>query len=168
MARPKKNQGEEKEAVVGGEQFDEATPMPVSPTFEEVPKEVVKEELPVQKKYNVERTVERGPIAAKKLPRILSGVCEFCGPGLYDQRTSPMTLVDNWTVDPDTQIGRCDHYRGVRIQCSYCPLSADWKENILRRPHYVFESPWTPGSLIVCCDDMNCRAKHTNRANRGN
>ena len=111
----------------------------------------------------VEMRVESAGVPATVMPKILAGVCEFCGPGRYDPRKSPGELVENYRVDPDTQLGNCQHYKGIRMRCSYCPISADWKDNIIHRSHNVYVSPLNPQELIVVCDDMRCQDKHIKR-----
>ena len=151
MGRPKKVNNE---VLPDPGIIEENTPIPI-------PEEAIIE--PVKPK--VEMRVEQGVMAAKVLPQIVAGVCEFCGPGLYNPRTSPMKLVEDWRVDPDTQIGKCQHYNGIKMRCSYCPISTDFKNNVEHRRHNVFVSPLNPQELIVVCDDMRCQDKHTKRFN---
>lgn len=117
-------------------------------------------------KYSVEREGESGAISAKKLPNVIAGVCEFCGPGEYDH-SSPQRMMVDWTVHPETQKGKCQHYKGITIRCSYCPLNAEWTDNIRHRQHLIFESPWDPTKLIIVCSDMACRDKHVKRSMQG-
>ena len=115
-------------------------------------------------KYTVERAVEGGGVAAKQLHSIICGVCEHCGTGRLDAKGN---LVEDFKVDPDTQIAKCEHYKGTKIRCSYCPPGANWKSNIITRKHYIFESPFEPGKLLIVCDDMLCGAKHNERMKGG-
>lgn len=150
------------------------------PKKKEQPKEEFANEIPVElhspvlteeeaaPAFRVERVVESGTSGAKMHPSIIGGVCEFCGPAEYDHH-SPQRPVKELRVDPLTQVGRCKHYNGVQIRCTYCPVSADWQGNINSRIHTVYEYPEGSGNLIVHCDAMECRGAHINRfTNRRN
>ncbi len=110
----------------------------------------------------VERLVESGTMGARMLPKVVGGVCEFCGPAEYDH-SSPQRPVNELRFEPLTQMGHCKHYKGLQLRCSYCPLSSDWPGNIQSRIHTIYEYPAGSGNLIVHCDAMECRSAHIKR-----
>lgn len=123
-------------------------------------------EAPKGPRYTVENQAQYDTVQGKRLPQVRAGVCEHCGPGQYQRGTSPLKMVEDWTVVPETQMGRCEHYKGIRIRCVYCKPSSDWAHNIRVRSHTIWEHSKEPGTIIICCDDMNCRAEHHKRLAR--
>lgn len=104
--------------------------------------------------FRVERRVESGFPEAQKLPRIIGGICEFCG------------VIDN-TKPSYLQYTLCEHYAGVGMRCTYCPPEADLEDVITHREFKIFEFPIGSGSLVVVCDDIRCVDKHIKRFQTG-
>jgi len=160
---PKKNKG--------GRPRVTKTPPPEEPKTPEevqVPVEAPKVEVAPEVERvipKVDSIVDRGVLNVESLPFIKTGTCEFCGAAEYDH-SSPQKPVKLLTVDPETQIGRCQHYNGVQIRCSYCPANADWAGNIKHRNHKVFKHPYEPNKLVVVCSDMSCADKNARRFNQ--
>jgi hypothetical protein len=92
------------------------------------------EEVKVKPKLTVKPYVTVNQPKFKKLPRIIGGICEFCG--------IPAT--------------KCEHYKDVNIMCSYC-LRPITDKDILGRELHVIQLGDT--DIEMCCDDYKCRQK---------
>lgn len=86
----------------------------------------------------------------RRHPEVRGGTCEFCG--LIDQN-----------VEATQQYKLCQHYRGMQLQCSYCPAEKDPDEIIRHSVMNVYDHPEKQGKLIVVCDAYDCVNKHRNR-----
>ena len=140
--------------------------------IEEGPKEEPKVELPAvpveeSPKYETYTSVRYGAKPATKLPDIIGGVCEFCGPAKYNISGTSPTIAEDYRVDQDTQVGKCIHYKGIKVRCSYCPTNANWRGNIYNRRHLVYIDPDNPKQLIMVCDDQQCQDKHWKKYETG-
>jgi hypothetical protein len=117
--------------------------------------------IPPKPVYGTERLLSGSAVSTPRLPDVIGGVCSYCGPGKFDAKASGHPkMIEDLTVDPVTQIGRCEHYSGVQVRCSYCPDSANFAENVKHRRHVVHVSPYDPNKLIFVCDDQACATKH--------
>lgn len=85
-------------------------------------------------------------VPVKQWPRILKGVCEFCG------------IVNN-DVHGWDQWKYCKHYKKVNIKCLYCPPGFDPEEWFKGRDLTIIERLDKPGKLNVHCDDIQCVVK---------
>lgn len=158
MGRPKKPEVVPEPELTKPENVE----IPVTPEEEQsIPAPVV--EVMDEVKFIPERIGEGGAAEARKMPSIIAGVCENCGSGEYDSKSSPQRQVADWTVHPETQLGRCKHYNGVKIRCTYCPLNTNWSDVVRHRRFNIWEYPVGSKRLILLCDDMNCVSKHLSR-----
>lgn len=85
-----------------------------------------------------------------RYPEVRGGVCEFCG------------ILDG-NVDSKDQYKLCPHYRGMQLMCSYCPDGTNVDDVIYKHILNVYDSPTTPGQLVVVCDKTECVKKHRER-----
>lgn len=128
------------------------------------------EDLEDKLEPEVELVVENAVVKAKVWPRIIGGVCEFCGGEIMNPEKG--TVVGSYRLfgypDPNNtedfmdynKFGKCRHYKGEKIRCSYCRGDA---RRLVRRTLNVFSLPETPNKLIVVCNDYKCQKKHTER-----
>lgn len=84
-------------------------------------------------------------------PRIIGGLCEFCG-----------------VMDPNLpsheQYKMCMHFSGIgEIQCSYCEQTADPVDVIKKAEIKVHQSPSNPNEVVVVCDKFRCTDAHIKR-----
>jgi len=84
---------------------------------------------------------------SRRFPQVRGGICEYCG--VIDQNQPSQY-----------QYKLCPHYRGLQLQCSYCPNEKDPDEIILHAVLNVAEHPDRPGVLITWCDSYECSKKH--------
>lgn len=122
-----------------------------SPATERVPAPVTAETqwvMPRQKQ--VERVGNSGSQYSHRFPQVRGGVCEFCG-----------------VIDPNQpsqyQYKLCPHYRGMQLQCSYCPQTKDADDVIYHAAMNIAEHPDNPDKLVVWCDSYECSKKHSER-----
>lgn len=92
------------------------------------------------------------PIVAK-WPKVIGGVCEFCG------------ILDK-NVPSEFQYKLCPHYRGMDLRCSYCPAGKDPNEVVYHAKLNVYGHPNDPDQLIVVCNSYDCTRKHQQRFRR--
>lgn len=99
----------------------------------------------------LERQGAKSVPLTRMLPRVIGGVCEFCGvvnPGALSQE----------------QYLFCPHFKGIgELRCSYCPETADPVEVIRKSNIKVHEHPDRPGTWIAVCDSYTCAKAHTER-----
>lgn len=108
---------------------------------------------PVPRQKTIERQGGRSEPFVRHHPRVISGICEFCG--VLD-RNQPS----------EYQYKLCPHYRGLQLQCSYCPDSKNPDEVIGHASLNIMEHPDNPDKLIVVCDSYSCSEKHLARFQR--
>ena len=84
-------------------------------------------------------------------PRVIGGICEFCG-------------VVNNSYPSEEQYKLCPHFKDIgELRCSYCPDNADPIEILKKADIKVHEHPDRPGTWIAVCDSYNCVKAHENR-----
>lgn len=87
-------------------------------------------------------------------PRVIGGICEFCG------------VLDNNQLSQDQYL-LCPHFKDIgELRCSYCPENADPIEVIKKADIKVHEHPDRPGTWIAVCDSYNCAKAHETRFDR--
>lgn len=101
----------------------------------------------------IEREGSRSAPMSRRWPRVIGGVCEFCG------------ILDS-NVPSQFQYKLCGHFRGMDIMCSYCPESKNPEDVVYHANMNVAEHPDKPGTLIAWCDSFNCSEAHLKRFQR--
>lgn len=138
MARPKTEESQETPVTE-----HVPAPTPVNPT--------ATYSTPVPPVFRVERTGARSEPYTRRFPRVLGGVCEFCG-----------TLDPN--VEPQNQYRLCPHFRNVgQLMCSYCPETKSPEEVVRQESLNVAVHPDHPNQLVVWCGSYECSAAHLKR-----
>lgn len=102
------------------------------------------------RQMRVERQGARSEPYTRRFPQVRGGICEFCG--VLDRETPSQY-----------QYKLCPHYRGMQLQCSYCPSTKDPDDVIYHTNLNVAESPSNPNELIVWCDAYECSKAHNER-----
>lgn len=87
---------------------------------------------------------------SRRFPRILGGVCEYCG---VIDRNQP----------GEYQYKLCPHYRGMDMRCVYCPDHKDPIDVVRQSTLNVAEHPDKQGVMIAWCGAFECRQKHLAR-----
>lgn len=104
--------------------------------------------MPRQKQ--VERVGGQGSQYSIRYPQVRGGICEYCG-----------------VIDPNQpsqyQYKLCPHYRGMQLQCSYCPQTKDADDVIYHASLNIAEHPDNPDKLVIWCDSYDCSRKHEER-----
>lgn len=99
------------------------------------------------RQMRVERQGDLPSPVSRRFPQVRGGICEFCG-----------------VIDPNQpaqyQYKLCPHYRGLQLQCSYCPASKDADDIIYHSNMNIAEHPDKPGTMVVWCDSFECSKKH--------
>ena len=86
-------------------------------------------------------------------PRVIGGICEFCG-------------VQDGNQPSQVQYLLCPHFRDIgELRCSYCPETSDPIEVIKKANIKVHEHPDKPGVWVAVCDSYNCEVAHNKRFN---
>ena len=101
----------------------------------------------------VERQGSQSEPFVRRWPQVRVGVCEFCG--ILDRNT-----------ESQYQYKLCPHFRGMSLQCSYCPDHKDPDEVNAHACLNIYEHPDNPDKLIVVCDSYECTRKHQARFKR--
>ena len=91
-------------------------------------------------------------------PRVIGGVCEYCG-------------VVNSNYPSEEQYKLCPHFKDLKdqfnptgeLRCTYCPDNADPVEVVKKADMKVHEHPDKPNVWIAVCDSYNCVKAHENR-----
>jgi hypothetical protein len=100
------------------------------------------------------RTVERrGALrvpSTRRWPRVIGGICEFCG------------VIEPKLPSTD-QYKLCKHYKGMELRCTYCDETKDPTEVVGHHRLNVAEHPEHPEKLVVWCGDYKCRQAHEKR-----
>ena len=87
----------------------------------------------------------------QSFPRVIAGVCEFCG------------ILDN-TKPSEEQYTLCPHFRHIGLlRCSYCDESRDPVDVIKSAEMNIHGHPDNPNKLVVVCDNFTCSQKHLAR-----
>lgn len=102
----------------------------------------------------MDRVIERrGGVSApmvESFPRVIAGVCEFCG------------VLDSYRSDV-FQYQLCPHFGGQELMCSYCPDTVNPEEIVRTANMKVHGHPDNPNKLVVVCDSLKCSDKHLER-----
>lgn len=101
----------------------------------------------------VERQGTRSEPYTERFPRVIGGVCEFCG-------------VKDPNVRSEDQYKLCSHYAGMQLRCSYCDESKNPDDVIGHAELKIAAHPDNPNTLIVWCDSYTCSQKHEQRFRR--
>jgi hypothetical protein len=99
------------------------------------------------RQMRVERQGDATSPSSRRFPQVRGGICEYCG--VLDQN-----------VESKYQYKLCPHYRGLQLQCSYCPAGKDSDDVIYHTNMNVAEHPDKPGTIIAWCDSFECSKKH--------
>ncbi len=110
---------------------------------------------PAPRQMTVERQGQRSEPYSRRFPRIVGGICEFCG-------------VQDKNQPSEYQYKFCQHYRGMQMRCSYCEENKNPDEVIYHANMNVAEHPDKPGTIIAWCDSYECSRKHEQRFRRNN
>ena len=102
------------------------------------------------KPLRVERQGALSEPLARRWPRIIGGVCEFCG------------IMDK-NQPAEFQYKLCEHYRGLQAYCTYCDASKNPDEIVQHAEINVYEPLDDPGKLIMVCNSLTCSDKHLAR-----
>ncbi len=110
------------------------------------------------KTQNPSPTIERQGARAEPYtymyPRVIGGVCEYCG--IMDSKQSS-------TI----QYQLCPHFKAIgALRCSYCPENANPEDVVYHAELKVHVHPDNPNKLVVVCDSYNCTQKHIDRFKR--
>jgi hypothetical protein len=138
MARPKK--------ILAEEPATERVPAPEPVAVQEMP--VYRPNVPRQ--LRIERQGAQSEPYVRHFPQVRGGVCEFCG------------ILDG-NVPSQYQYKLCPHYRGMNLQCSYCPPSKDSDEVVRISKLEIVEHPANPGMIIAVCNSYDCERAHQKR-----
>lgn len=104
----------------------------------------------------LERQGQKSVPVTRMLPRVIGGVCEFCGIKDPNRESVEQYLL-------------CPHFAGIgELRCTYCPETADPVEVIRKGNIKVHEHPDRPGTWIAVCDSYTCSDAHTKRFDRAN
>lgn len=95
-----------------------------------------------------ERQGAQGVAMTQMYPRVIGGVCEYCG------------VID--PLLPSTeQYKLCVHFKGLgELRCSYCPQNVNPDEVVYHADMKIHAHPDNPDKLVVVCDSYNCSQKH--------
>lgn len=99
----------------------------------------------------IERQGLNAQTLTRRYPKILGGVCEFCG--IMDKNAESIY-----------QYKLCEHYRGMDMACTYCSATRDQDDVIRKSELKVADNPADGGrTLVVWCDSYECSEKHLAR-----
>lgn len=87
-----------------------------------------------------------GGLTTRLHPRIIGGVCEYCG------------VLDS-NVEGKYQYKLCKHYKDREMKCSFCKESADHDDVIRQSTLLVKDDPYNPGFLVTLCGRFDCTRK---------
>lgn len=101
--------------------------------------------MPLERQGNVSTQMTR------MKPRVIGGICEFCG------------VVDNQQPS-EVQYQLCPHFKDIGLlRCTYCPENVDPIDVIKKADIKVHEHPEKPGTWVAVCDSYNCTLAHEKR-----
>lgn len=150
MARPKKNPEAAMPATEREPAQDTVVVPELPPEVAYVPPAYVP---PAPRQMRVERQGDQSEPFVRRFPRILGGICEFCG------------VIDR-NYPSQYQYKLCGHYRGMDARCTYCPATKDPEDVVYHADMNVAESPTNPGMLIMWCNSYECSRAHIARFQR--
>lgn len=107
------------------------------------------------RQMRIERQGARSEPYTRRFPRVIGGVCEFCG------------ILDS-SVPSQYQYKICPHFRGMELRCSYCDEGKNPDEVTYHANMNIAEHPDKPGTLVVWCNSYECSGKHLARFKRNN
>lgn len=108
---------------------------------------------PPHRPKRIERQGDLMEPMVARYPRVIGGVCEFCG------------ILDK-NIPAEYQYRLCPHYRGLELRCSYCPAGKDPNDIVYHANINVYGHPTSPDELIVVCNSYDCTNKHRKRFQR--
>lgn len=85
-------------------------------------------------------------------PRVIGGVCEFCG------------IIDIYQ-DSEEQYKLCEHYRGMQLNCSYHNYkNGQSVEDMIKHEILnIADSPEDRNQVVVWCGEFECSRRHKER-----
>lgn len=102
----------------------------------------------------IERQHATTAATSRMYPRVIAGICEFCG-------------VINPALTSQFQYTLCDHFKDIgELRCSYCPATINPEEVTAKADLKIHEHPDNPDKLVVVCDSYTCSQKHLARFER--
>lgn len=102
----------------------------------------------------IERQGQKSVPMSYMYPRVIGGVCEFCG------------IVDNKFPSTE-QYKLCPHFKSVgELRCSYCPENSNPEDVIYHADLKIHTHPDNPNKLVVVCDSYTCSQAHIKRFDR--
>lgn len=99
---------------------------------------------------HIERQGSSSEPYTKRYPEVRGGVCEYCG-----------ILDPNFPSEQQYKL--CPHFRGLQLQCSYCPEHKNPDEVIRSNILNIHAHPDNPDKLVVVCKSFDCSEKHIQR-----
>jgi hypothetical protein len=119
-----------------------------------VPAPVFQAPMPqAPRQMRIERQGSRSEPYVHHFPQVRGGICEFCG-------------VMDVNSPSQVQYKLCPHYRGMQLQCSYCPAEKDPDEVIRQTKLEIVQHPDKPWEMIVVCSSYTCEQSHQKRFQR--
>lgn len=99
----------------------------------------------------IERQHQQGVAYTYMYPRVISGICEYCG------------VIDS-KLPSTEQYKLCSHFSKIgELRCSYCPDNVDSTDVVYHGELKIHVHPDNSEKLVVVCDSYNCSQKHINR-----
>lgn len=108
---------------------------------------------PLPAQYAPKRIERQGGVTipmVRRYPQVKGGVCEYCG--ILDKH-----------VPSEFQYRMCPHYRGMTLECSYCPQDKEQEQVVGHAILNVYDHPNNPNELIVVCNSYECTRRHQQR-----
>lgn len=107
--------------------------------------------VPNSPTFTLERRGDEGAAQSYRLPRVIGGVCEFCG--IIDPRKPSIE-----------QYKLCRHYKEIgAIRCTYCDKTRDPNHVVGHSLLQVATHPDNINKLVVWCDSLACSDAHIKR-----
>lgn len=105
---------------------------------------------PAPRQMQIERAGAQNVPFTRRFPQVRGGICEFCG--VLDQN-----------VPSQFQYKLCPHFRGMQLQCSYCPAEKNPDDIVYHESLNIASHPDNPNMLVVWCGSYECSRAHENR-----
>lgn len=105
------------------------------------------------RQMQVERQGTGTSAVSRRFPQVRGGICEYCG-------------VLDPNVPSQYQYKLCGHYRGMQLNCTYCPENKDSDDVIYHSDLNIAEHPDNPNKLVVWCNSYDCARAHEARFKR--